>query len=463
VSRLAAIAAATAALDDGRLVADLGRRVAIPTESQNPARQGELERYLEGELRPALEGLGLACTLLPNPSGRGGPFLLAERLEDAGLPTVLGYGHGDVIHGMEGAWEDGLDPWTLTERDGRLYGRGTADNKGQHSINMAALEAVIATRGRLGFNARLLFETGEEIGSPGLAELCAAERERLRADVLIASDGPRVAAGRPTLFFGSRGSLNLDLVCRYRGQAHHSGNWGGVLPNPGLVLAHAIASIAGRRGAIAVPEWLPPEIAPELRLMMADLEVEPDSEDARADPGWGQPGLSAPERLFAWPAFEVLAFTCGRPEAPVNAIPSEARATCQLRWVVGVDADDILPALRRHLDRHGFAEVEIRPAARGFFRPTRVDPESPWVAWSRDSLHRTTGRAPGLLPAFGGSLPNHVFATTLGLPTVWVPHSHPGCRQHAPGEHLLVSVAREGLALMAGLYWDLGEAGVPGR
>lgn len=457
MSRDAAIRAATAQLDDGRLVADLARRVAIPSESQNPARAAELRRYLDSELRPALERLGFACTLLPNPGGRGGPFLIAERIEDPALVTVLGYGHGDVIHGMDGAWSNGFGAWKLVERDGRLFGRGTADNKGQHSVNLAALEAVIATRGRLGFNAKLLIETGEEIGSPGLAELCAAEHERLAADVLVASDGPRVAALRPTLFFGSRGSMNFDLVCRYREHAHHSGNWGGVLPNPGLVLAHAIACIAGRRGALGVPEWRPPAIAQGLREMMADLEVEPDSADARVDPDWGEAALAPPERLFAWPTFEVLAFTCGRPEAPVNAIPPEARATCQLRTVVGVEPDEVLPALRRHLDRHGFQEIEIRPAERGFFRPTRVDPGSPWVAWSRESLRRTTGMTPGMLPAFGGSLPNHVFAVGLGLPTVWVPHSHPGCCQHAPDEHLLLSVAREGLAIMAGLYWDLGE------
>src|SRR5215210_7829360 len=189
MTRQAAIDRAVACFDSGAFKADLARRVAIPTESQNPERAGELARYLEEEMRPALEPLGFSCELLHEPNAKG-PFLVAERIEDPSLPTVLGYGHGDVIRGLESGWREGLSPWTLTERDGRWYGRGVVDNKGQHAINIAALGAVLEARGRLGFNAKYLIEMGEEVGSPGLRELCLAERERLCADLLIASDGP---------------------------------------------------------------------------------------------------------------------------------------------------------------------------------------------------------------------------------------------------------------------------------
>ena len=104
------------------------------------------------------------------------PFLFAERIEQEGLPTVLGYGHGDVVSGMDEAWQQGLSPWTMTETADRLYGRGTAYNKGQHTINLAALKAVLETRGRLGFNAKYLIEMGDERGSPGLRDICARER-----------------------------------------------------------------------------------------------------------------------------------------------------------------------------------------------------------------------------------------------------------------------------------------------
>jgi len=90
---------------------------------------------------------------------------------------------------------------------------------------------------------------------------------------------------------------------------------------------------------------------------------------------------------------------------------------------------------------------------------TRLDPDDPWVGWAMDSIAKTTGKKPALLPNLGGSLPNDVFADLLGLPTLWVPHAHPSCSQHAPNEHLLGSAAREGLRMMAGLFWDLGEQG----
>ncbi|MBN8920132.1 MAG: M20/M25/M40 family metallo-hydrolase, partial [Rhizobiales bacterium] len=163
MSREDAIACAEAYFDSSAFKADLARRVAIPTESQNPDRAADLARYVEAEMRPALEAMGFACRVLTNAKAKG-PFLYAERIEGEGLPTVLGYGHGDTIRGLDNAWKDGLSPWTLTERDGRYYGRGTADNKGQHTINLAAMAAVVAARGRLGFNAKWLIEMGEEVG-----------------------------------------------------------------------------------------------------------------------------------------------------------------------------------------------------------------------------------------------------------------------------------------------------------
>ena len=451
MSRAQAILAAERYYDEGRFFDDLARRVAIPTESQNPDRQGALAEYLEGELAECLERMGFECRIVPNPSAKHGPFLLAARIEDRGLPTLLSYGHGDVIRGQEGDWRAGLDPWKLSREGERLYGRGTADNKGQHSINLAAMETVLRTRGRLGFNVKLLIETGEEVGSPGLKTLCEREKDALSADVFIASDGPRLKAERPTLFLGSRGALNFDLALELRQGGHHSGNWGGLLANPGIVLAHAIASITDRRGAIRVPEWRPNSLTPSVREALKSLSVE-GAED------WGEPNLTPAERVFGWCSFEVLAFVTGNPQRPVNAIPPRASAHCQLRYVVGIDPDDIVPALRRHLEREGFGMVSVRPAREGFFAATRLDPEHPWVRWAEASIERTAGARPAILPNLGGSLPNDVFAETLALPTVWVPHSYPGCSQHAPDEHLLAGVAREGLRIMTGLFWDLGES-----
>src|SRR5688572_428463 len=266
-----AIAAVGRYFDEGRFLADLGRRVAIPTESQNPARAAALADYLETEMAESLERVGFTCRIVPNPSGKYGPFLVAERIEDARLPTVLTYGHGDVIRGQDEQWAAGLSPWKVEVRGEKIFGRGTADNKGQHTINLAALEAVLRVRGRLGFNLKVLIETGEEVGSPGLKAMCEQHKALLRADVFIASDGPRLQPQRPTIFLGSRGAFNFDMKAEFRAGGHHSGNWGGLLANPGVVLAHAIASITDARGAIRVPEWRPRTLTPAVRQALHDL------------------------------------------------------------------------------------------------------------------------------------------------------------------------------------------------
>jgi len=462
MTRSAAIARAHAHFDSGALKADLARRVAIPTESQNPDRAAELDRYVEAEMAPAFAALGFETHILRHARAKG-PFLVASRIEDPALPTVFGYGHGDVIRGLDEQWQAGLSPWTLTERGGRWYGRGVVDNKGQHTINLAALAAVLAVRGRLGFNVRWLLEMGEEMGSPGLREVCAEHRGLFAADVLIASDGPRLQAARPTVFLGARGGFGFDLWIDAREGGHHSGNWGGLISNPGIELAHAIACLVGPTGQIRVPEWVPPSLPDNVRRVLADCEIDGGPDGPTIEPWWGEPGLSPAERVFGWSSFEVLAYECGTPKTPVNAIPGRAWARCQLRFVVGVDPGAILPALRRHLDRHGFSRVQTGKSRDEMFAATRLDVDDPWVHFAAASISETTGKTPAILPNLGGSLPNDIFVDILGLPTVWVPHSYPGCSQHAPNEHVPAEIFREALGMMAGIWWDMGERGAEVR
>ena len=451
---------AEAGFDSGDFFRVLARRVACRTESQNPARGAELQAYLADEIAPALQALGFATTLHANPVAGAPPLLSAERLEDPTLPTVLFYGHGDVVRGHEGQWAEGRDPWTLTAAPGqsgeRWYGRGSADNKAQHSINLAAIAAVIDARGgRLGFNAKWLLEMGEETGSPGLAEFCLQQRDRLAADVLIASDGPRLRADRPTVFLGSRGVANVDLVLQAREGGHHSGNWGGLLSNPGTVLANAIASLVDGRGVIRVQGLRPPAIPAAVRAALFDITVGGGPGDPAIDAGWGEPGLSPAERVFGWNTLEVLAMGCGNPAQPVNAIPPAARATLQLRFVVGTDATRIREHLLAHLQAGGYTGISVSEPV--VMAATRLDPDNAWVRLALASLAESTGVAPALLPNLGGSLPNDVFADILGLPTVWVPHSYPACSQHAPNEHVLAPLMRQGLGMSAALLWAVGE------
>ena len=459
MSRDQAIAQALACFDDGRFQHLLARRVAVRTESQDAGSGAALLAYLREEIAPQLERMGFGWRIVDNPALPRCPFLFAERRETDAAFTLLTYGHGDVVRGHDAQWRQGLGPWELVVDGPRWHGRGTADNKGQHTINLTALEQVLAVRGgRLGYDVKIIFEMGEETGSPGLDEVCAQHRELLRADLFLASDGPRVAASRATMFLGSRGVFNFDLHVTLREGSHHSGNWGGLLRNPGIRLAHAIASLVDARGRIAVPGLRPVELPAGVRRALRDIEFGGAPGDPEIDPDWGEPGLTPAERLIGWNSLEVLAFTTGSPASPVHAIPGEAHACCHMRFVVGSDVANFLAHIRAHLDAGGFDDVELRPSD-FFMAATRLDPDDAWVRLGLASMERSTGTRPALLPNLGGSLPNDVFAQTLGLPTLWVPHSYPACSQHAPNEHLLADLAREALQIMAGLFWDLAEEG----
>jgi acetylornithine deacetylase/succinyl-diaminopimelate desuccinylase-like protein len=458
VTRQAAIDAAHAYADSGRLLADVTEGVRYRTVSAAPADSAEIRRYLDEYLVPRLRRMGFATRIEPNPASPAHPFLLAVREEKDAPFTVLTYGHADVQPAQEGQWRGGLDPWELVVEGDRWYGRGTADNKGQHSINLAALEQVIAARGgRLGYTVKAIFETGEESGSPGLSEACQRHADELAADVLIASDGPRISAPTPTMFLGSRGMSMLRLEVPLREGSYHSGNWGGLLANPATILANAIAALVNGRGRLLVGELKPEDIPASVRRAVARLTVGGEPGDPELSENWGEPGLTPEERVLAWNTLEVLDLLAGDPHQPVGAIPGTAAATVQLRFVVGTDEERIAEHVRAHLDRAGFGSVQVTELAR--MSATRLDPEDAWVKLTESSLRRTTGAEVAILPNLGGSLPNRAFAAGLGLPTVWVPHSYPGCAQHAPNEHQLASLSRDAMGLMAGLFWDLGEEG----
>jgi len=452
-------AAAGEYVDSGRFEADLERIVSYPSESSTAEGRVALKSYLDEVVEPTFAALG--CSVERYDSWRGGnnSFLVASRHEDPELPTVLCYGHADVVDGQAAAWTNGRNPWVLHDEGDRWYGRGSADNKGQHWINLVALQLLLEQRGSLGFNLVFLLEGAEEIGSPDLADFAREHRDALQADVFIGSDGPRLAAVSPTVFLGARGGVTFHLKADLRSSSYHSGNWGGLLRNPATTVAAAVASLVDGHGIIRLPELLPAGIPDSVASALELIDVVPQPGDPESDPTWGDSSLSPAERLYAWNALEVLALGAGNPAKPVNAIPGSATASLQLRFVPGTDIENLESAVRRHLDAAGFGMVDIEVGQS--FPASRLDPDSPWVEWALTSLAETTGRKPVLLPNIGGSLPSFVFAEVLGLPTLWIPHSHPGCQQHAPNEHLLKSVAREGLQIAAGLFFDLATAVIP--
>jgi acetylornithine deacetylase/succinyl-diaminopimelate desuccinylase-like protein len=463
-TRDGAIGRALQFFDTGDFRGRLADLVAIPSTSQEAAHAADVQRYLSDAMQPWLERLGFTVAIAANPREGFGPILTAERIEDRVLPTVLTYGHGDTVRGLEDQWTPGLNPWALTEKGDLWYGRGTADNKGQHALNLSALECVLAERGgKLGYNVKLVLETSEERGSTGLREFVAANRDRLAADVLIASDGPRVMPETPTIATGTRGTYHFDIVVDLRHGGVHSGHWGGLTTDPAVILSHALGSIIDRRGKILVRDWLPRNGVPaDVRAVLAGCPVGGGGEAATIDPDWGEPGLTPAEKIYGWNSFIVLAMLSGKPDAPVNAVAPNARAHCQIRYTVDTDPNGFGDAVSRHLAAEGFANARVENA--GVRMPaSRTDPSHPWVRWTVASMERTLEKRVQVIPNSSGGLPGDVFVDHLGTPLIWIPHSYNGCKQHGPDEHFLRGPAREGIAAFTGIWWDLGEQGIPTR
>lgn len=463
MSRSEAVAEALACYDDDGdegYYNRLAKLVAVKTESQNPARLNEHYSYAKDHMIPALERLGYECRIYDNPFDECGPVFLAERIEDESYPTLLCYGHGDVVLGMEGQWDEDRDPWSLTFDGDRIYGRGTADNKGQHLAHMIALESIIKTRGKLGFNSKIVIEQGEENGSKGFREVIAGNREDFMADAFFSSDGPRANIAEPNISLGNRGCLNFNLLAHFREGGHHSGNWGGLLRSPAVRLTHALSSIVSPNGEILVEGWRPKNIPESVRAALVGADRSAGKDGPAIDTDWGEPSLTGGEKVSIWNSFEVLAMKIGNPDRPVNAVPPVARANCQLRHVIETRQEDILPILRAHLDERGFTDIEFEDPPeenRGYFSPGRTNPDHPWATWLKSTVERVGDGKCGVVPCSGGSNVTGTIGSELGMPFSWLPMSYLACSQHAPNEHILRPLMREGLALITGVYWEMGS------
>ena len=437
-------------VESGCFETDLARLVARPSISQSEGNVADLRAYLEQDLGLLLDGYGFETRIYENPLIGAPPIMTACYIENEEFQTILIYGHGDVCNGEASRWREGLSPCKLTREGDRLYGRGTADNKAQHLINIVSIGLLLQLNGTLGFNVKFIIEMGEEIGSPGLREFLFEHRATLAANVFISSDGPRLVSDIPTVFMGSRGVVDIDFSVRLRANDLHSGNFGGLVADPAILLSHAIASITDKRGQICIPEWRPNSLTNEIRDLLARLPYR------NHDPEWGEASLTPSERVFGWNSFAVLAMSSGTIEAPQSAISSSARGIGQLRFVVGTDVNEIMPALRRHLDDNGFDKVEVALCDVPF-QATRFSIDHPWVQFVCGSVEKSTGEQPHILPNLAGSLPNDMFIDSLGLPTIWIPHSYAECGQHGPNEHVLLSISSQAMQIMTDLFYDIRD------
>lgn len=411
---------------------------------------GEVAQYLV----EWLARLGLDARLAPTP---GWPMVLGQRMDSPGGLTVLLYGHYDVQP------PDPLDEWISppfepTIRNGRLYARGVADNKGQHAAQLLALESTLACFGKLPCNVIVLLEGEEEIGSPHMPGFVRQHKDELQADLVIISDGPVHISGRSCIEFGVRGIVGFELRARGANQDLHSGNWGGVAPNPLWTLVHLLGGMKNAQGEITIEGFYDNVQAPtELeRAALAQLPV--DVEAVQRDLGLAH--FDAPyerafyDRLALWPTLTINGLHGGYGGAGSKTVlPHEAVAKCDIRLVEAQTVEEIFAKVEAHVERFA-PEVEF--VRQGGMDPSKTPLDSPFTEPIRQGIVAAQGEEPLMVPAMGGSLPNYVFTKTLGLPTFQVPYANPDEANHAPNENLEIERFIMGIKTGAAMLAHLG-------
>lgn len=386
----------------------------------------------------------------------GHPFIYAERLAAPGKPTVLIYGHYDVQP------PDPLDAWSSppfepTIRDGRIFARGAGDNKGQFFAQICGIRAWLETTGDLPVNVKILLEGEEETGSPHMAEFVASHRDLLAADLVYTSDGPVLDDRHPEIVFGVRGVLSMELRARGASTDLHSGNWGGIAPNPAWTLVHLLGTMMNANYDVTVEGFYDAvrPISPAMASAMDRIPLDP----AAALAGIGIDRLPPPvgvyyfERIMARPTMTINGLTSGyQGPASKTVLPSTALAKLDVRLVADQESGDIYSKIVRHVARHA-PGVEV--VLQGSMEPSSTPLDSPFADVVRRAVERGFGAPPIDLPALGGSLPDAVWTKTLGLPSFLVPYCNSDERNHAPNENMEVERFYAGIRTAAALLGEL--------
>lgn len=422
-----------------------------PSISAHGTGMGEVADYLVDWLTR----LGLEARLMPTP---GWPLVLGRRFDQPAAPTVLLYGHYDVQppEPLE-AWVS--PPFEPTIRDGRVYARGAGDNKGQHFAQLLALESLLRVQGSLPCNVIVLLEGEEEVGSPHLAGFVRAHRDLLNADLVITSDGPVAESGQQTIVFGVRGVISFELRARGARRDLHSGNFGGVAPNPLWTLVHLLATMKNAQGEITIDGFYdnvqPPTALEREALARLPVDERAIQHDLGIESFDMPPERGYYERLSCWPTLTIngLHGGYGGPESK-TVLPHEAFAKCDIRLVEAQTMEEIYAKVEAHVRRHAPGVDLIR---QGGMDPSKTPLDSPYAEPLRRAVRSAQGEEPLLVPALGGSLPDYVFTKILGIPAFTVPYANADEANHAPNENLELERFIKGIKTGAAMLTYLGK------
>lgn len=431
----------------------------IPSVSARSEHAADVARAAEW-LRDRLAAIGLSASMYPT---EGHPIVLGEwRGAGPTARTILIYGHYDVQPA------EPLELWTSPPfepalRDGKIFARGSVDDKGQLYLHLKALEASLATHGTLPVNVIVLAEGEEEVGSEHLAPFVEAHAERLRCDGVVISDSAMFAPGLPSILSSLRGLAYFQVDVEGPSTDLHSGSYGGAVVNPAMALARLLATLHHPDGRVAIPgfydavrEW---EATVRTQIRTLPFDEEAFRHETGAPSLGGEAGYSVLERIWTRPTCEVNGLLSGYTgEGAKTVLPARAMAKVSFRLVPDQDPDEVERLLRAHLAAVQPAGVTVTVRALHGGKPWRGELSGVLFDAGRRALERAFHRAP-VIVGEGGSIPVvHDFTRVLGAPVLLMGFGLPGENAHAPNEWLSDANFVGGIRAAAFLWEELARA-----
>jgi acetylornithine deacetylase/succinyl-diaminopimelate desuccinylase-like protein len=440
-----------------RFLDELKAYLAIPSVSALAEHKDDVRRCAEwtaGQMREiGLENVRVAET-------PGHPIACGEWLHAEGAPTILIYGHYDVQP------VDPLDQWIsppfeATVRDGDLFARGAADDKGQVFMHLKAIEAHLKQNGRLPVNVKVLIEGEEEVGSTHLEDYIRQEKAALASNVVVISDTGMFARGVPSICYGLRGLAYFQIDLRGTKSDLHSGSFGGAVANPAIVLAQVLAQMKDRSGHVKVPGFYD-DVRALTEQERAEFKRLPfDEKSYRKELGaprlFGESEYTTLERTWARPTFDVNGLLSGfTGEGAKTVIPATAMAKVSMRLVPNQDPDRIAALFEAYVKKITPKTVEVKVTRMHGGKPWMTDLDSPFVQAAGRAIEQGFGKR-AVFTREGGSIPIvSAFQHELGIPSVLFGIGLPEENSHAPNEFLHLDNFYGGVLAAAFLYAEIG-------
>ena len=439
--------------NQSRIEQELFDFLRIPSVSAKSEHNGDTKRAAEW-VKSSLDKIGVPAKIYPT---AGHPVVVGEWRNAPGAPTVLIYGHYDVQPA------EPLELWTSpafepTVREGKLFARGSVDDKGQLFLHIKALEAHLATRKKLPVNVLVIAEGEEEVGSEHLAEFVEKQKKLLTADAVVISDSAMFAPGLPSILSSLRGLAYFEINVQGPKGDLHSGSYGGAIVNPAMALARILATFHDANGHVAIPgfydkvrDW-PAKIRQQMRSLPFDDKTL--VKETGVDCLGGEKGFTTLEKLWTRPTCEVNGLLSGYTgEGAKTVLPCKAMAKVSCRLVPDQNPADIEKLMKAHVAKVApkGVKAEVRTLHGG--RPWRAELDGPIFEAAKSALRAAFGKEP-VITGEGGSIPVvGDFERILGAPVLLVGFGLPGENAHAPDEWMSVENFRTGMLSMATL-WD---------